>query len=104
MEVLEQIKEKFQKSASNSEKMLLLTLAPKSWGPKRLAEKFGASECQTRKAKKVVAVNGILTSPNLKKGKILDSEIENLIKKFYLDDENSRMMPSMKDFVSLKKR
>ena len=31
MQVLEQIKEKLQKSASNSEKVLLLTLAPKSW-------------------------------------------------------------------------
>ena len=34
MEILEQIKEKFQKSASNSEKVLLLTLAPKSWSCK----------------------------------------------------------------------
>ena len=46
---------------------------------------------------------GILTSPNLKKGKTLDSDIENLVKKIYLDDENSRIMPGMKDFVSVKK-
>ena len=56
MEVLEQIKEKFQKSASNSEKVLLLTLAPKSWGPRRLAKEFGSSERQTRKAKKFCAI------------------------------------------------
>ena len=30
---------------------------------------FCASERQTRKAKKLVSKNGILTSPNLKKGK-----------------------------------
>ena len=33
----------------------------------------------------------------------LRSKIENLYKKCYLDDENSRMMPGMKDFVSVKK-
>ena len=81
MEVLEQIKEKFQKSASNSEQVLLLTLAPKSWGRRILAKGFGASERQTMKAKKLVAEDGILTSPTLKKGKTLDSEIENLVKK-----------------------
>ena len=59
-------------------------------------------ERQTRKAKKLTADNGILT-PNLKKGKTLDSEIENLVKKFYLDDENSHMIPGMKDFISVKK-
>ena len=64
--------------------MLLLTLAPKSWARRRLAKGFGASERQTRKAKKLVAENGILTSPNLKKGKTLDSEIENLVKIFTL--------------------
>ena len=83
--------------------MLLLILAPKSWGRRRLVKEFGASERQTRKAKKLVAENGILTSPNLKKGKTLDSETENLDKKFYLDDENSCMMPGMKGFVSVKK-
>ena len=73
------------------------------WGRRRLAKEFGASERQTRKAKKLVAEKGILTSSNLKEGKTLDSEIENLVNKFYLDDENSRMMPGMKDFVSVKK-
>ena len=82
MEVLEQIKEKFQKFANNSEKVLLLTLAPKYWGCRRLAKEFGASECQSRKAQKFEAKSGILTSPNLKKGKTLDSKIENLVKKF----------------------
>ena len=47
------------RSASNSEKVLLLALAPKSWGRRRLAKEFGASERQTRKAKKLVAENGI---------------------------------------------
>ena len=69
MELPEQIKEKFQKSASNSEKVLLLTPAPKSWGRRRLAEEFNASERQTGKAERLIAENGILTSPNLKKGK-----------------------------------
>ena len=47
--------------------MSLLTLAPKSWSRRRLAKEFGASEFQTRKAKKLVVENGILTPLNLKK-------------------------------------
>ena len=67
MEVLKEIKEQFQKCAGYSEKVLLSTLAPKSCGRRRLAKEFGASERHSRKAKKLVAENGILPSPNLKK-------------------------------------
>lgn len=104
LEVLNQIKEKFQNSSTNSEKVLLLTLAPKSWGRRMLSTEFGASERQARKAKQLVAECGILTSPNPKKGRPLAFETESLINAFYIDDSCSRVMPGMKDYVSVKKR
>lgn len=61
VEVLEQIKDKFQKSASSSEKLLLLTLAPKSWDRNKIATEFGTSERQAQRAKELVSKHGILT-------------------------------------------
>lgn len=101
LKVLHQIKEKFQKSSSSSEKVLLL--APKSWGRRKLSTEFGASERQVRKAKQLVAKSGILTSPNPKKGRPLVSETENLVNAFYFSDDYSRAMAGMKDFVSVRK-
>lgn len=104
VEVLEQIKAKFRNSTSNSEKFMLLTLAPQSWGRKKIAAEFNASERQVRKAKEMVAEHGILTLPNSKKARNkLTSETESLVKAFYANDENSRLLPGMKDFVSVKK-
>lgn len=103
VEVFEQLKEKYGKTSNLSEKLLLLTLAPKSWGRKKLASEFNASERQARKAIQLVKENGILTSPMPKKGRILSADVENLIVNFYHDNENSRMLPGKKDFVSVKK-
>lgn len=72
-------------------------------GRRRLAKEFGASERQTRKAKELAAESGILTSPNSKRGRVLASGTISLVKAFYLDDENSRIIPGKKDFVSIKK-
>ncbi|KYM96890.1 hypothetical protein ALC62_12427 [Cyphomyrmex costatus] len=48
--------------------------------------------------------HGILALPNAKKGgSKLPSETENLIKAF-LNDENSRLLPGMKDFVSVRNK
>ena len=103
VEVLNQIKEKCKASTSASEKIVLLTLAPKTWGRKRLAAEFNVSERQARKAIQLVKEHGILTSPMPKKGRLLSAEVKNLVVNFYSDDENSRMLPGKKDYVSVKK-
>lgn len=54
------------------------------------------------KAKSLYDNNGILTTPEKKKGKSLSCETKSLAKSFYLDDEFSRLMPGKKDFVSIK--
>ena len=51
VEVLDQIIEKFNVSESRQEKFQLLSLAPKSWGRRKLRKVFGTSERQAMKVK-----------------------------------------------------
>ena len=102
VEVLDQIIEEFNVSKSRQEKFQLLSLALKSWGRIKLRKVFGTSERQAIKVKQLVSKNGILILPNPKKGRALPLEIETFVKSFYERDDISRMMPRMKDFVSVK--
>ena len=102
VEVLDQIIEKFIVPKSRQEKFQLLSLAPKSWGRRKLRKVFGRSERQAIKVKKLVSEHGILILPNSKKGRALTLKTKTLVKTFYERDDISRMMPGMKDFVSVK--
>lgn len=102
VEVLNQIKEKFASSTSKIEKFQLLTLAPQSWTGIELMNEFGISERQARNVKSLVKEQGILSCPSVKKGRSLNPETENLATAFYDSDEVSRLMPGMKDYVSVK--
>jgi len=81
---------------------MLLTLAPKSWSRAKLASEFNTSERQAQKAQDLVKKNGILALPESKKGKSLLQETKELVIDFYNNDENSRMLPGKKDYVSVK--
>lgn len=100
--VLEQMKEKFRETQNKQERILLLTLTPKYWSRDQLQREFSCSEWEARKAQKLMAENGILTSPIAKKGKVIPDETVSLVKSFYERDDNSRLMPGMKDFLSVK--
>ena len=102
VEVLDQIIEKLKVSKNRQEKFQLLSLAPKSWGRRELRKVLGTSERQAIKVKPLVSEHGILILPNPKKGRALPLEIETLVRTFYERDDISRMMPGMKDFVSVK--
>ncbi|XP_017470011.1 PREDICTED: uncharacterized protein LOC108378244 [Rhagoletis zephyria] len=102
VKVLEQIKEKYKTSTSRAEKIQLLTLAPPTWSRAKTMAEFGTSERKARIAKKLVAEHGILTLPNTKKGKPLECKTEALVTQFYQRDDMSRLMPGMKDWVSVR--
>ena len=102
VEVLDQIIEKFNVSKSRQEKFQLLSLAPTSWRHRKLRKVFVTSERQAIKMKKLFLEHEIHILPNPKKGRALPLEIEKLVKTFYGRDDISRMMPGMKDFVSVK--
>lgn len=100
--VLKQIKEKFATSIDKQERIMLLTLAPKYWNRRDLIREFNCTEREARKALDLTAEKGILTLPDSKKGKVLSADIEYLVNKFYETDNVSRLMPGLKDCVSLK--
>jgi hypothetical protein len=45
-------------------------------------------------------LKGILSSPNVKPGKVLPPATAEMVKEFYVSDEISRIMPGRKNFVS----
>lgn len=48
------------------------------------------------KAKKLFDENGVLTSPQKKRGKALSSQTKSLARTFYMRDDVSRLMPGSK--------
>jgi len=78
-----------------------LTLCPPDWSIQRASKYFEVSNYLIRKSKALVKENGILSMPNLKRGKQLTKETLNLVVCFFESNENSRQMPGMKDFVSI---
>lgn len=102
-EMLAQLKEKFHSSTEKSEKVQILTVLPRSWSIRRIQSEFGASNYMVRKAKHLVKVKGIMSTPNPKSGNPLPSHVADLVAEFYESDEVSRMMPGKKDFVSVRK-
>lgn len=99
---LNQIKERFFQSKSISDRIFLLTLAPKDWGRKKLMKEFNSTEWEAKSAIALVKEHGILSHPNKKKGKVLPEETVISVKKFYERDDVSRLMPGKNDFVSIK--
>jgi hypothetical protein len=48
--------------------------------------------------------NGFLTEPEARKGKKLSPEVVGLVVNFYQSDEQSRVLPGMKDVVDFGKK
>ena len=101
-EMITQLKDKFENATKRSDKVLVLTVLPKSWTIRKVQEEFGASNYMVRKAKELVKEKGILSTPNPKPGHALPAETTDLVQSFYECDEVSRMMPGCKDFVSVR--
>lgn len=101
-ELMDKIKQKI-KHANNREKIQLLTLVPQTWSRQKVSSTFQVSEYLVRQARALVIEKGILSMPEQKRGKTLPHETVQKVKSFYLDDENSRIMPGKKDKVSTSK-
>ena len=101
-EIIQQLKEKFALTKSRSEMIRILTVLPKSWSVARICEEFGVTIYMARLAKKIVKDKGVMSSPNSKAGKPLCEETVKLVKAFYHHDDISRVMPGIKDFLSVR--
>lgn len=100
--VLDQIKMKFSESLNKEDRIQLLTLAPKFWSRTDLVREFGCTEREARIAIELVNENGILSKPKKKIGRVLLEETVNSVTNFYERDDISRIMPGLKDFLSIK--
>ena len=80
----------------------LLTLAPVSWTQQRTSHFFDVSISQVKISRILKKEKGILAIPDNKKGRKLSPEEEEIVKDFYLSDENSRVQPGMNDYVSVR--
>jgi hypothetical protein len=97
--MIAQLKEKFHLTGKKSGKFQILTVLPKSWLIRKIQQEFKASNYMVQTAKKLVAEIGILSSPNLKPGKVLPPTTAEMVKQFYVSGEISRIMPSTKENV-----
>ena len=101
-EMLQQLKEKFDRTKENSLKLQILTVLPKSWSVRKIQVEFGVSDYMARRAKLLVKEKGILSTPDPKPGHVLSKKTTDSVIEFYENDESSRMMPGKKDYVSVR--
>ena len=101
-EIVEQLKEKFHSTTERSVQVQVLTVLPMSLSIEKIQAEFGASNFMVRKAKQLVKVKGILSSPDPRPGHTLAKRTVDCVVDFYESDSSSRMMPGKKDFVSVK--
>lgn len=102
-EMLQGLKDKFSSlSINDSEKLRILTIAPHSWSANKIAKEFGCSWELARKSKELRASEGILGNTTLKSGRKLSEDTAKKINDFYVNDANSRVMPGIKDVISVK--
>ena len=94
------MKEKI-KVSSRKVKIQILTMTPLSWTVRKTANIFGASNYMVRQAFKLRKEHGIFASPEHKKGQALSDDVVLLVTDYYCDDENSRLLPGKKDYVSI---
>ena len=90
-------------TASNTEKLQILTLVPDSWSQKYCSEYFGVLEYLIRSARELRQRKGILAQPSQKKCKTMAQEAIDLAHAFYEDDEYRRQLRGKKDYVSIQK-
>ena len=101
--MLDELKVKFNSLQHNDPlKLRILTIAPSSWSVRKIAREFNSSRRLAQKSKNLKSINGILGETVVKRGKNLPQETVRKVEEFYNDDMNSRMMPSIKDIVSIK--
>lgn len=103
-EIVENMKSKFSDSTlSRKEKMLILSMLPKSWTITKIINDFNASRYIVNEAREVCEVVIGHSSTTRKSGTALSEETKHTVLQFYEDDDVSRAMPGQRDYVSVKK-
>ncbi|KYN27544.1 hypothetical protein ALC57_03063 [Trachymyrmex cornetzi] len=102
-EILDEFKQKFHSlDWGDPLRLRILTIAPSSWSVRKLADEFNTSRHFAAKAKELKSLRGILAETTQKSGKKLPETTVEKVHEFYTSDLHSRLMPGVKDVVSLK--
>ena len=96
------LKEKMS-TVKRNRKIQFLTLTPASWSNTYAVKEFNVSTYMVKQARKLAQEKGICEMPNPQKGKKIPETTVELVRKFYQDDQYSRLMPGKKYRVSLGK-
>ncbi|KZS00208.1 Cc8L18.2-like protein, partial [Daphnia magna] len=80
----------------------LLTLAPSSWSQQTCADYFSVSISQVKRSHILKKEKGIPSVPDKKIGRKISLDEIEIVQDFYLSDDYSRIMPGMKDNVSVR--
>lgn len=96
------LKEAFQKETKQSQRIYLLTTLPASWSQKRIEEEFKVSRYTSKQVKELVATKGHYSYPDSIKGNPLSGDVKRRILEYYYDNEVSRILPGIKDTVSVR--
>lgn len=100
--VLNVLKYEFSTTQERVKQMRILTIF-KDWSFRKIQQHFpSATNHMITVAKKIAEEKGILSDSNPKSHPSLKEDVVELIISFYELDENSRMMPGKKDYVSVK--
>lgn len=78
-----------------------LTTLPKSFSIHQIEKIFRTSNRMARKAKKLIEMDEFMKSPMTKIRAGLSVGTKNLVKNFYKDDKNSRIMPGKRDYKTV---
>lgn len=102
--VLQNLKTNFLNSSSRAKKLIILSSLPKEWSIRRIMREFNAPNYIARQSKKILKEKGFMEGPNPKPGKSLPTETVEIVHSFYKRDKVSRVLPGMKDLVTVTKR
>ena len=100
--IIQQIKNEISESTNKQERIQLLTLAPEFWSCRDFMREFACTKREASKAKNLGAKSGIFSIPANKNGKQLSAETVISVKTFYEKGDVSRIMPGLKDYISVK--
>lgn len=100
--LLEEIKSELP-NASRSKKYQLLSLVPSSISVNQGCIMFGVSKTLFKNARDIRMKHGIIPSLNFSRQSSVLNSTKELIVKFYLDDENSKVLPGKNDCISVSK-
>lgn len=99
-EVIQNMKDKYSTS-TRSEKLLILSLLPKSWSTQKIIDQFSTTRYMATEAKETKD-NGH-SSKSGRYSTALSDETKEAVIRFFEDDDISRAMPGQKDYVSVQK-